>query len=90
MQTDGLVRRSDVNCAGYRQCASMSTSDEYRKIADEYYRLAREAKTESDRLALLDLAHTWLEAASREGEMTSEQIAEAQKLAREWKPKPER
>lgn len=68
----------------------MSTSDEYRRIADEYYRLAREAKTESDRLALLGLAHTWLEAASREGEMTSEQIAEAQKLAREWKPKPER
>ena len=90
MQADGLVRRSDVNCAGYRQGASMSTSDEYRKIADEYYRLAREAKTESDRLALLDLAYTWLEAAFRESEMTSEQIAEAQKLAREWKPKPER
>jgi len=68
----------------------MSTADECRKIAEEYYRLAREAKTETDRLALLDLAQTWLEAASREDKMTAEQIAEGQKLAREWKPKPER
>jgi hypothetical protein len=34
--------------------------------AETYYRLAREAKTEADRLALLDLAKSWLEAASRE------------------------
>jgi DNA invertase Pin-like site-specific DNA recombinase len=66
----------------------MPTSDEYRKIAEEYYRLAREAKTEMDRLVLLDLAKTWLEAASRE--ITSERTAEAQKLAREWKLKSER
>jgi hypothetical protein len=44
----------------------MPTPDEYRKIAETYYRLAREAKTEADRLALLDLAKGWLEAASRE------------------------
>ena len=44
----------------------MPTPDEYRKIAETYYRLAREAKTEADRLALLDLAKSWLEAASRE------------------------
>ena len=44
----------------------MPTPDEYRKIAETYYRLAREAKTEEDRLALLDLAKNWLEAASRE------------------------
>jgi hypothetical protein len=44
----------------------MPTSDEYRKIAEAYYRLAREAQTEADRLALLDLAKSWLEAASRE------------------------
>jgi hypothetical protein len=68
----------------------MPTSDEYRKVAEEYYRLAREAKTETDRLALLDLAQSWLEAASRRDEMTPEQIAEAQKLAPEWKPKPKR
>ena len=41
----------------------MPTPDEYRKIAETYYRLAREAKTEADRLALLDLAKSWLEAA---------------------------
>ena len=34
----------------------MRTPDEYRKIAVTYYRLAREAKTEADRLALLNLA----------------------------------
>jgi hypothetical protein len=43
----------------------MPTPDEYRKIAETYYRLAREAKTEADRLALFDLAKSWLEAASR-------------------------
>jgi len=48
------------------QGACMPTPDEYRKIAETYYRLAREAKTEADRLALLDLAKSWLEAASRE------------------------
>ena len=64
----------------------MQASDEYRKIAEEYYRLAREAKTETDRLALLDLAETWQQLASHQDEMTPEQIAEAQKLAREWKP----
>lgn len=44
----------------------MRTPDEYRKIAVAYYRLAREARTEADRLALLGLAQSWLEAASRE------------------------
>jgi hypothetical protein len=44
----------------------MPTPDEYRKIAETYYRLAREAQTEVDRLALLDLAKSWLAAASRE------------------------
>jgi hypothetical protein len=44
----------------------MPTSDEYRKIAEECYCLARGAKTETDRLVLLDFSQTWLEAASRE------------------------
>ena len=44
----------------------MRTPDEYRKIAETYYRLAREAKAEADCLALLDLAQSWLAAASRE------------------------
>ena len=30
----------------------MPTPDEYRKIAETYYRLAREAKTEADRLGI--------------------------------------
>jgi hypothetical protein len=42
----------------------MPTDNEYLKKAEECYRLAREAKTETDRLACLDLARTWLEAAS--------------------------
>jgi hypothetical protein len=65
----------------------MQTSDEYRKIAEEYDRLAREAKTETDRLALLELARTWLETASRQDEMTVDQIADAQKLERARKSK---
>ena len=58
----------------------MPTSDEYRKIADEYYRLAGEAKTEADRLALLELAKHWLDAASREDKMASEQAAAATRV----------
>jgi hypothetical protein len=55
----------------------MSTADEYRRIAEEYDRLASEAKTETDRLALLDLAHTWLDTAWRQDKMSHEQDAEA-------------
>ena len=61
----------------------MSTAAEYRKIAEEYDRLAREAKTETDRLALLSLAESWFENASRQDEMSPGQIAEVQNLARE-------
>ena len=66
----------------------MPTSNEYRQTAEECYRLANEAKTETDRLACLDLARTWLEATSRQDEKTPEQIAEAQKLERASTPKP--
>jgi TPR repeat protein len=44
----------------------MPTSDEYSKLAEEYVRLAREAKNETDRLACLDLAQKWLEQAGKE------------------------
>ena len=50
----------------------MPTSNEYRKKAEECYRLANEAKTETDRLACLDLARSFLDAAARQEEMTSE------------------
>ena len=65
----------------------MPTSNEYRKKAEECYRLANEAKTETDRLACLDLARSFLDAAARQEEMTSEQTAEAQKT--EHAPQPE-
>ena len=42
----------------------MPSANEYFKMAEECYRLASEAKTEVDRLACLDLARTWLEAAA--------------------------
>ena len=58
----------------------MPTSNEYRQSAEECYRLAGGAETEADRLACLELARTWLEAASRRDEMTPEQIAEEEKL----------
>jgi hypothetical protein len=56
----------------------MSTADEYRQKAEECYRLANEAKTEADRLALLDLARTWLDAAARQDD--------ADLAARQWNP----
>jgi hypothetical protein len=67
----------------------MTTSNEYRKMAEECYRLASEAKTETDRLACLELARNWLDAASRQDEMSPEQIAEAEKLTLAWDPKRE-
>jgi len=60
----------------------MSTADEYREKADECYRMANEAKTEADRIALLELAKTWLEAAAR--------AEEADRAARQWNPKEEK
>jgi hypothetical protein len=63
----------------------MPTSDEYRATAEECYHLAQDAKSESDRLACLDLASTWLQAASRRDEMTPEETAEAEKLAQQRK-----
>jgi hypothetical protein len=58
------------------------TSNEYRQKAEECYRLANEAKTETDRLACLDLARSFLDAAARQEEMTSAEIAAAQKPER--------
>ncbi len=73
------IRRASSPFAIYWQNASMPTPEEYRKTAEAYYRLALEAKTEADRLALLKLAEHWLEAASREDNKTSEQAAATQK-----------
>ena len=67
----------------------MSTSNDYSKLAEKCYRLANEAKTEADRIACLELAQNWLEMASRQDEMTHDQIAEAEKLERERKAAPE-
>jgi hypothetical protein len=50
----------------------MPTANEYLKMAEECYRLAREAKTETDRLACLELARTWIEAASQQQSETQE------------------
>ena len=41
----------------------MPTANDYLKMAEECYRLAKEAKTDTDRQACLDLARTWIEAA---------------------------
>jgi hypothetical protein len=57
----------------------MPADSDYLKMAEECYRLAREAKTETDRLALLDLARTWIEAASREQDEAQKRAAEPAK-----------
>ena len=66
----------------------MPTANECRQRAEECYRLATEAKIETDRLALLDLARNWLDAAANQDGMSSSE--EAEQLARELKRKPER
>jgi hypothetical protein len=67
----------------------MTTSDEYGKLAEGCFRLAREAKTETDRLACLDLGLKWLDAASRQDETIRGRMAEAQELERARKLTPE-
>ena len=42
----------------------MSTPDDYRAMAEECFRWAQQAQTEDKRQAYLDVARTWLEAAS--------------------------
>jgi hypothetical protein len=67
----------------------MTTSDEYGKLAEGCFRLAREAKTETDRLACLDLGLKWLDAASRQDETIRGRMAEAQELERARRLAPE-
>jgi hypothetical protein len=42
----------------------MSRSDEFRQYAEEAMRWAREAKTEKDKAILIDIARTWITAAT--------------------------
>jgi len=58
----------------------MPSANDYFKMAEECYRLASEAKTDVDRLACIDLARTWLEAAAQQ--------EQAEKSGRESPPKP--
>ena len=44
----------------------MPSANDYFKMAEQCYRLASEAKTDVDRMACLDLARTWLEAAAQQ------------------------
>jgi hypothetical protein len=44
----------------------MSTAEEYRHIAEEFFRLAREAKTEEERVAFVNMALSWSQAAAPE------------------------
>jgi hypothetical protein len=44
----------------------MTTAEEHRHIAEEFFRMAREAKTEEERKRFFDMALSWSEAAARE------------------------
>jgi hypothetical protein len=57
----------------------MPTANEYLRLAEECYRLAKEAKTETDRLACLDLAQQWIEAASLQQDETPKPASEPTK-----------
>ena len=43
----------------------MTAADEYRKFAEECLRWARDAKTDEERKAFLDMARAWTQAAAR-------------------------
>ena len=44
----------------------MTAADEYRRIAEQLLRFAREAKTEEEQRAFLKMAATWSERAAQE------------------------
>ena len=69
----------------------MPASKEYAKRAEKCFRLAAEARSETDRVACLDLAQKWLEAASTspQDETTPDHIAKAEKSESERKAKAE-
>jgi hypothetical protein len=90
LHSSGVViggQETDIGGVRKQGVHPMPTHDEYRKLADEYYSLAAEAKTETDRLALLDLAHTWLETASRQDDRYPERIGEPDEVVQTRKPK---
>ena len=41
----------------------MSKADQFRQNAEQAMRWARQSKSEKEKLALIDLAHTWIHAA---------------------------
>ena len=43
----------------------MSKADQFRQYAEEAMRWARQSKTENEKLALVELARTWTQAAQR-------------------------
>jgi hypothetical protein len=50
----------------------MTTAEEHRHIAEEFFRMAREAKTEEERKRFFDMALSWSQAAAgEEGQMDS-------------------
>jgi hypothetical protein len=67
---------------GLHSCLRPTNTAQPQKNATAWH---RKLKSEADRLACLNLASIWLEAASRSDEVTPEQIAEAEKLARQQK-----
>jgi hypothetical protein len=48
----------------------MSQADEFRQYAEDAMRDAQQSKSENDKEALIDLAHTWAQAAFRCGPAT--------------------
>jgi hypothetical protein len=44
----------------------MSAAEEYRRIAEQFIRLAREAKSDEEQRAFLEMATTWSQRAAQE------------------------
>jgi hypothetical protein len=59
------VAESSVMLPPVRRERYMATADEYRQFAEECFRWARDAKTDADRKAFLDIARAWTQAAPR-------------------------
>ena len=59
------VAESSVTLPPAPRKRQMTAADEYRKFAEECLRWARDAKTDEERKAFLDMARAWTQAAPR-------------------------
>jgi hypothetical protein len=61
-----------LRAANKKRSEAMASTDDYKRLAGECLRIARESKNPNDRAMLLRMAETWIRLAERAAERDSE------------------